>query len=578
MTPRWAVLLLAILAAMSLSVVSCSCGDDDDDDNDNNDDADDDQDGDDDIFDDDIDDDDDTSPTGAPLWGPVDLDGDSGLEYLYLETNEDAGVTYFALEVRDLADDAPVWSDTYSEENAALQVTLADFDADGTYEIALAFNFYPGKESPYKSRVETLDGNDDFAAAFATGDLEGVHVTLYANRDWNRDGVPELCLQAAPMAGGDAWLRFYDGRSEYDLVTEITGGAFSVYGLVRNDLWGPADMDGDGANDYLHLVKVWEKSEWYYDLEVRRAADHTVVKQARLPVGDGTMSADVADLDLDGTAELILTTNFMIETPEKGTTYQGKVEVLDGDDNFAVTFSTGLIDNYRLFTQGNWDFDRDGLPELMIEASPHDSRDTLLRFYEASSGYELIKEIAGANAAVFGIMRDGLRVPANVNDDSNAEYVLVEKEYVAGQWVYTLTARHTKYDVVAWEQSYTIAAGHLSVALADLDADVISEIVVTVFDSGGAKQGGCCVDVWDGNNDFANVFHQEFAAGYSMTTALEWDFNRDNLPELRLTAGTLAALGDFVRFYEPLTDYELIKDFTVDTGRTVEIYGAKSAF
>ncbi|HPQ69187.1 MAG TPA: hypothetical protein PKW95_08650 [bacterium] len=575
MAPRWLILLLAVSLLLVCSLTSCSCGDDDDDDNDNDgeDDDDDDDDHDDDILDDD---DDDTAPTGPPLWGPVDMTGDGALEYLYLETNEDAGVTYFAFEVRSLADDTVVWSDSYSEENATLQVALADFDADGAYEIAIAFNFFPGKDTPYKSRAEVLDGNDGFASAFATGELSGMHLTLYANRDWNRDGVPELCLQAAPMAGGDAWLRFYDGQSDYALATDITGGAFTVTGVVRDDLWGPADMDGDGADDYLYLDKVWEKAEWYYDMQVRRAADHTVIKQAQLPVGDGTMTAEAADLDLDGTTELILATNYTIEARAKAASYEGKVEVLDGDEDFNATFTTGLIDDYWLYPQGNWDYDRDGLPELMVQAVPHQGRDTLLRFYEASSAYELIKEIAGRNATLASIEVDGLRRPANVNDDANAEYVLVEKEFVADQWVYTITAAHAKYDVVAWEQAYPVTTGGLVVALADLDEDVISEIVVTVYDT--ADGGGASIDVWDGNDDFANAFHQDFAAGYTLTTALDWDFDRDNLPEMRLTAAPLAAVDDFVRFYEPLSAYEAVHQFSVDAGRTVDVIGAKKAF
>jgi len=178
-----------------------------------------------------------TRPEGG-LNGPVDMDGDSGDEYLYVDSWSTGNYDYhYKVQVRDKSSKKAVWEKTYDFPNAISSVSfgIADMNGDGTYEIIESLSWVSANTYLYHGKVDVRAGKQDFNTVFNTGEVD--NVLLYGVGDWdmNRNGKAELRVNASPDPDSSAtgYYRFYEALSGYDQIKQITvqnGHSGSVYG------------------------------------------------------------------------------------------------------------------------------------------------------------------------------------------------------------------------------------------------------------------------------------------------------------------------------------------------------------
>lgn len=238
---------------------------------------------------------------GQPLQGtpgtgvnpPVvaDLDGDGTLELLYVSEPVSGIVELRVLRL----DGAPVAGFPVSFFGTVdIYPAVADLDADGEREIVVA----GGATSPSGGvLIFGADGTLERELAVpawgapALTDLEG-------------DGVPELVIQS------DAGVSVVRGQGDplpgwpVDPVGESQGNSSPVVG----------DLDGDGRPDVAFTTHVTgSATDGYVHVYGPDGVPHPRFPKA-LPLGSGGTPA-IADIDLDGRNELVVTGTFWNGTP-----------------------------------------------------------------------------------------------------------------------------------------------------------------------------------------------------------------------------------------------------------------------
>jgi len=590
--PRWLLIALLIMAASGLAWMGCD--DDDDHDDDNNDLADDDATDDDDSSPDDDDaapddddlppddddeppDDDDVTPgdddddDDAPrLTGPVDLDGDAGLELLVIATCSDGtypDITYtYEAEVRDADGKAPVWSHTYEVYNGTMTFALADLDQDGTYEIVETTNV---TAPAIVGRAAVRDGNADFAVAFDTGDLAGV--SLYARPFWDidADGRPELLLKANPElgVGRRGWLAWYDGTADYEVIKRLQGNQETYVDVYahRQDRWITAvEMDGAKGLEYLYVENRYDldSGQWAYTIEVRRHDDDEAVWTQEYALTSGSRTFSVADLDADDTFEIVESYNYYEDTA-----MHGRTTVRDGDEDFDTVFDTETVDNASLYGFGDYDIDDDGVPELLVQKLASGDGAGWWRWYEAADGWNEARQHnlpVGGYGYLLTAERNGRQSPMEMGGKGRA-YGLVTYATSGGVTAYTIQLLAADGATILWQNAYDVTDGSMSFGMADLDDDGIYELIETVnynnaLDGASAPSGK--TDVRDGDAAFAIVFNTQAQSGRRLYATGGWDVDRDGQAELFIDTQpeSGAGLDIWARWHEGAGDYEQVKE------------------
>ena len=177
------------------------------------------------------------------MEGGVDIGGNPGLEYVFISysyTGASPNITYHStIEIRDVVTDAVIWQNDYTAQNTQpAMVYPSDMNGDHIFELLLFLQDMPyspvtGFEST--AEVAVLDGTDDFAQIYTTGELNGFG---YFNElwDWDRDGLPDFRLDLTPNGTAAEWTRFYRAIPDYGSIKEITGTSgrtMMIYGAKQ---------------------------------------------------------------------------------------------------------------------------------------------------------------------------------------------------------------------------------------------------------------------------------------------------------------------------------------------------------
>lgn len=521
------------------------------------------------------DDDDDATPR---LTGPVDLDGDDGLELLvvavYTEgTYPDITYTYEA-EVRDVTGKKIVWSHTYEVYNGTMTFALADLDQDNTYEIVETTNL---TAPAIIGRAAVRDGNTDFAVVFDTEERLGVSLNARPFWDINADGSPELLLKANPElgVGRRGWLTWYDGTDDYNAVKSLQGSEESyvdAYGH-RQDRWIAAvDLDGAKGLEYLYVENRYdtESGQWTYTVQARRNDDDQAVWTQEYPATSGSRTFSVADLDADETYEIVESYNYYEDN-----IVNGRTTVRDGDEAFATVFDTQAIAGASLYGFGDYDIDDDGAPELLVQALASGGGAGWFRFYEATDGWNEARRHnlpVGGYGSLLTAERNGRQSPVAMDDLSRA-YGLLTYTTNDGVTTYQIQLLGADGATTLWQNAYEVADGSMSFGIADLDDDGMFELMETVNYNNAAAGVGEAVtressgktDVRDGEADFAIVFNTQAQGGRRLYAAGNWDIDRDGRAELFIDTQPDAGAGldIWARWCEGASDYEPVREIAV---------------
>jgi carbonic anhydrase/acetyltransferase-like protein (isoleucine patch superfamily) len=285
-------------------------------------------------------------------------------------------------------------------------VTAADFDGDGTLDLAVA-NRGRNPQDPSTVGILLNDGRGDYLppAAYPTGDIEPVSI---ASGDFNGDGRPDLAvtIRGRFVAAGDYTnsalvILLNDGDGAFGPPTRYAV-ADGPTALAVNDLDGDGDLDlviasddisdffsvflgaGDGTFSALAAVGfVTNLGPLVHvaagDFDEDGAVDlalvhrHTVGQiRFRFGAGDGTFaretflrtnafpsSATIDDLDGDGHLDLVVTNN----TPT------GTVSAFLGRGDGTFESQLDALAGIAPVTSRTADFNEDGIPDLAIAGS-----------------------------------------------------------------------------------------------------------------------------------------------------------------------------------------------------------------
>ncbi len=237
-------------------------------------------------------------------------------------------------------------------------IVVADLDGDGLPEIATAHG--GGWVSVYEPDGYFAPG---WPVQPTTAELRGLSVA-----DVDGDGTAELLVTAAQGSSLNAWLLEHSGAVRDGWPQRDASTAGSSWG-VYNDTSALADLDGDGLPEVLvpsdvHYAcayqpdgtplqatafgaRVWGEVGLWVDPATEAlgygSCDGTPAESWRTNFADGP--ATVADLDGDGTPEIVLTGRTYDCTGGTETTLFTGVYVLEPDRS---RFANGLYDWTRV--------------------------------------------------------------------------------------------------------------------------------------------------------------------------------------------------------------------------------------
>ncbi len=289
----------------------------------------------------------------TPYPQPVDMDGDTSLEYAVLRHDtvlKTAEVSFYAAATHSLK------TSSHSFQNvASIDGLTADLNGDTVYELILHLRFENGLE-----QVWVLEGSASHDILFDTGLV--TDVLEIGAEDIDGDSRHELRLSvASPLAntpGSFSYaIHWYDGlhwtvRSQ---VGPSLSRLFPVLHEVAHGSMGPIDTDSDAGLEFL-LIEIHPVSHSamlsYYDA----FSGHEKFVHPWFIDDIWSIDAELADLDGDARHETVL----KIDYASGGQ----RCVVLNGSINHEIIYDTGMLtDN---LTVDLVDVYRDGEPELVL--------------------------------------------------------------------------------------------------------------------------------------------------------------------------------------------------------------------
>ncbi|MCZ7585456.1 MAG: hypothetical protein M5R36_20125 [Deltaproteobacteria bacterium] len=282
--------------------------------------------------------------------------------------------------------------------------------------------------------------------------------------------------------------------------------------------YGPVDFDGGPGLEYLYvettIVNEDPDGRFHYVVEVRDAATSADIWSASFQARS-TSRFSAVDLDGDGIYEIVIRlTDSAI--PTDAASWTARVQVVAGSKGFETVFDTGIINGYHADIAMNWDFDRDGFPEFLVSLSPEDDvgERSRLTWYEAASGYSVVKEIVsnlGEKIEAPFIFADVVRrhaTPADFDGNAGDEYLLCASRKTRIKHSPSRSRCATPTATVSfWSRDFVATYGYI-VWPVDSNTDGTFEIAVALSDrsltSLGWEYSGRVVAI-DGSQNFADV-------------------------------------------------------------------------
>ncbi|MGH8913375.1 MAG: FG-GAP repeat domain-containing protein, partial [Acidimicrobiia bacterium] len=225
-------------------------------------------------------------------------------------------------------------------------------------------------------------------------------------------GTGELACWSSPAAAGGAPISFSDQTEALGLVQPLVG----MYG--HSAIWG--DFNGDQRPDlYMGTFADREAERYQFRGAQGPSPDRLLMSGsgaftiATIPdMFTRTSGGAVADLDVDGDLDLVLSRNFDDDNPSAPPS-----QVLRNDGGtMAPVEGTGLPTQFGGRSVGVFDYDRDGLPDLFIaEDRFSGGSGVLLRnmgglvFEDATAAAGLPPDLYGLGVAIADLSGDGHR-------------------------------------------------------------------------------------------------------------------------------------------------------------------------
>lgn len=276
----------------------------------------------------------------------------------------------------------------------AVNAAVADLDGDGSNELILATE--AGVQIRPSSDLQTV------RTFLPWGYASWVHAA-----DLDRDGRPELIVSK------------YDDRISYETESAIFWngpGGFSADRVSRVPTAGAmgctaGDLDGDGRPEVVFNNTMLGPSQFWKDFPIYvylgdEEANYGVHRRLELPSGGGSTACAMADLDLDGYCELVIT------TPEGLRIFPGAPGGPRPDRYLDLPVRGGHLMQVHVA-----DFNRDGYLDLLASVQTYDDRPETMAhssviFYGSAGGFstdrsEVLPTYSAGQTHLADVNRDG---------------------------------------------------------------------------------------------------------------------------------------------------------------------------
>ncbi len=208
-----------------------------------------------------------------------DMDGDGDIDVLSASSQDNRLVWYENIDNGSSFVEHVITTSAFG----ASGIQAADLDGDGDMDVAYESSGN-GQLGWYKNYGF---GIFVFQSPFAVIAGDGAMITS----DFDGDEYMDILI---PYGGSIKWIESIDGV-EFSITTIITDAPGTVWDV------GTADFDGDGDNDVLASILLYDKIVWYENLGNSTYSDYNSISQ--YSVGQ-CLSVAAADIDNDGDIDI----------------------------------------------------------------------------------------------------------------------------------------------------------------------------------------------------------------------------------------------------------------------------------
>jgi hypothetical protein len=459
---------------------------------------------------------------------------------------------------------------TYAEGLICSSVAVADFNSDGTLDLAVANPFGSG------DTVSILMGNGDGSFQAPQSYAVNSNPVSVAVGDFNRDGIIDLVVANAgtvPKPGSTVSILLGNGdgtfqaAQDYDAgpnpssvavgdfngdgipdLAVADGGVALQPGGTASVLLGNGDGTFQAAQGYAvpsgaHMVAVGDlNGDGFADLAVAEDSGVSLL----LGNGDGTFQSPqsyyaagpypyaVAIADFNGDAHRDLAvTNFNPNSPD------GTLSIFLGNGNgtfqAAQSYAFG---NPQPVTVAVGDLNNDGIPDLAVASNDPIALESSLTILRGNGDgtFQTMQSYATDYAPIAVMVAD-------LNGDSILD-VAVVCAGMAPSYSGTVDVFLGNGDgTFQAAQSYAAGFNPASATVADVNGDGIPDLIVA--DQGGQLQPPSSVSILLGNGDGTFQAAQSYTVGSRIRSVVAADFNHDGIPDLVVAnsaAGTVSIL------------------------------------
>ena len=297
--------------------------------------------------------------------------------------------------------------------------------------------------------------------------------------------------------------------------TEITRQPWPTLASVAPAFSGPVNLDTDVDKEFVLLDATVSPQQ----IRIVNASTYVTEWTYDLPVGWMTLQQEVADINGDGSFEIIVVLMAGFTTRTMVLRHNGSALTAVFDTE------TGPVAYQGLWGSANEDIDGDNVPELVLDGGN-------AIYLEGAT----FTEVTQQPWPTLGRVSPAFSGPVNLDMDAGKEFVLLDTASVPNA-VNILSA----IAPFATEWTYSLPAGWTATEseIGDIDGDTVHEIIVRLTDGTNSR-----TIVLRHNGSALNVaFDTETASAYmGLMGRAGQDIDGDGIPELVLNNNDVEAI------------------------------------